>query len=371
MKKSKLIISLSITTTLLLSPFTVNLESITNSTKNNDTSFITKNEGDAAIIPWLQKLIWPIAKAGFKYGSNYYYNVTPSVTYGAYGDTITPGSISFNSSTSGAGTHFDFQVASSSHDIVMYADAPWYQLFTGKISVMLENPYRNYVINNSVNPTQWQTYDPGPTGSYRAIWIQNSKETWTPYLVYRHNRGYIAQETIPNSQNELFKSTTALATSNKNGNLNEHLITVEKYGNIVSPSNNHKKAKENKVQSFTTLTAEELDQQFYDSELQVHVYGLKDYNAGDVIFLKDTIRAIKFDDERKNTVFTVGDENIQHDLHFAGDITKKYEVGQTLELKFNVEYLIEDNSELTIIDYFKYALDNNNKAPKINKYIVK
>ncbi|MBM7553764.1 hypothetical protein [Thalassobacillus pellis] len=262
-------------------------------------------------------------------------------------------------------------MASSSHSVNIYADAPFYQLFTGKITVILENPYRSWVVNRSVNPTQWTIYEAGATGSYRAIWIQNDKEKWTPYLTYRHNRGYAVSRANQSIEKEIFKTTTALASPSKKAEISEHFITVEKYGNIIKPSNSHIATTTEKTNLSNTLTAEELDQQFFDKELGVHVYALKDYSAGDVIYLKDTIKEIKFDKESNNTIFTVGDDNDQHDLSFAGNITNKYDVGEELKLKFNVENLIKGNSELTIIDYFKFALDNNNKAPNINKFIAK
>lgn len=361
MKKKNVIISTLLTFSLLLVPLTIHFDKL-GTNNNSPTLLFSKTTSEAAFLPWLKKLVWPIAKAAVGGVTEYFYNVEASVTSGTYEDTITPGSISFNDGTYGASTYFDFKIPSTGHSVNIYADSTIWRLFTGKISVLLENPYGNYVINRSVNPTQWSTYSPGITGDYRALWVQNDKQKWTPYIGYRQDNGYASAEGI-------ISLTTVAASDQEKENINNHLITVKNYGNIISPSKAHLNSKINRDIN-DTLTAEEIDQQFLDLSLGVHVYALKDFEIGDTVNFKDIVKNIEYDDEENRTVFTFKGTEEDYDIVFSDDLTDEFKTNQVLRLKFNVNQLVSGNNKLAMIDYLKYGLDNNNEAPRINKYLV-
>lgn len=363
-KLSIIILSVSALSLVLLIPLTVNFDNIGKDTSND---VVSESQVEANYLAWLKKLVWPVAKSVAGGAGDYFYNVEPSYTSSQYGETITPGSIDFNSDTAGAATYFDFKIPSTGHSVNVYADSVWYSIFTRKISVTLTNPYGYYVINRTVNPTQWSTYSPGITGDYRATWTQNSSQSWTPYLGYRYDNGYAIANDITN---DIISLNTVSAKNSDTKDVNEHMITVETYGNIIKPSKEHISHNSKSKNSNTFLNAVELDQQFIDSSLGVHVYGMKDYEVGDNVYFEDTIVDIKYDEEKNHTKFTFnGGEDYM--MVFRGDLTNEYKVGEMLNLKFKVKQLIKGDNKLAIIDYFKHGLDYNKKAPNINKYLIK
>lgn len=346
---------------LLITPFSLDL---TNQSSATPSLEVKKNTADAKVADWIKKLAWPIAKKA----GNYFYNVDASFTSGKYADTVTPGSIYYNNGTYGTSSYFDFNFVSASHSVNMYADTAIWN-FGSNISVILTNPNGTYVRNRSVDPTQWTTYSPGVTGTYRAQYVVNKKEKWTPYLVYRADEGFVTSAKV-SSDFKNYPISQDLETD-----ITNHFVTDSKYGNIITPSKEHYQSGENTVRSLSTegtnqaLTADELDKQYYDNKLNVHVYSMKDYNAGDTVHFEDTIQEIKFDKEANQTIFTFEGGKENHNVKFKGNITDLYETGDTLQLEFKVEKLTDEYPDLAVIDYLKHILDKD-EVPEIDNYLA-
>lgn len=134
------------------------------------------------------------------------------------------------------------------------------------------------------------------------------------------------------------------------------------------PSESHLQRDEGKQELYTFADLRNLT---YDEELQLHVHYFKNLKVGDKILFSDTIQTISYDKHSNATYLGfLNERGTVTSWPFKSNLTDRFEVGQTIKLKFVVvEY--PAGSSFETLDYIKYGLDNEGEAPDISKYLVK
>lgn len=318
-----------------------------------ETVFTSKNQVVHAAIPkWIKTLAF---KAIGK-GSNKIYNINASMTTGKYGETVTPGTIAFNGSKYGAEVSFNVNAISTKHSLALYATTDPLN-WGSKISVILRNPSGTRVINTSVTSGQYKGITFTKTGNYEASFVSNSNKKWAPYISYRYDKANGNYGTKSILEDNLSNDTDA-----------NPYEEVDGYGKILTPVWDGKAPIiEDKQKS---LDINQLLNQLKD-DIGMYVYSLRDYKENETINFSDTIKDIVYDEDFNETTFTFDTENPEENsLKFNGDLTNVYYKNNTLSLKFNVEKLADNSDTFEVPNYFKYLIDNENKAPKIENYIA-
>lgn len=319
----------------------------------SETIFIPKNQVVQAAIPkWIKTLAF---KAVGKV-ANKIYNVKATITTGKYGETVTPGTLEFNGSKYGAEVSFNVNAVSTKHSLALYATTNPIN-WGSKISVILRNPSGTRVINTSVTSGQYKGIAFTKTGNYEASFVSNSKIKWAPYVSYRYDKANGNYGTKSIMEDNLLNDTDT--------NLYEE---VEGYGKILTPIWDDKEPIiEDKQES---LSINQLLDQMKD-DTGMYVYSLRDYKENETINFSDTIKDVVYDEEFNETTFIFNTENSEENsLKFSGDLTNTYHENDTLSLKFNVEKLADTSDTFEVPNYFKYLIDNENKAPKVENYIA-
>ena len=129
------------------------------------------------------------------------------------------------------------------------------------------------------------------------------------------------------------------------------------------------------AKSSNSLTAQNLVDEFYDSQKNCSVNRMKNYNIGDTIYVSDVVTNLKYDTETNvSTVYFGNTTEGSFAWPFAGDLRTQINVNDTLTFKFKVveEYATGDYSFETL-DYFleSYNLIENGSAANIDNYLVR
>lgn len=122
-----------------------------------------------------------------------------------------------------------------------------------------------------------------------------------------------------------------------------------------------------------TLNFDELSLEYYDKKKKDFTNQSVNYNSGDELIVRDTISNIEYLEDDDSTVLEFKTKNFEYDhaLGFAGDLRKKYKVGDEIEFKFIVERTaLVGSDEFTEINYSIYVLKNG-KNPAIDDYLNK
>ena len=294
---------------------------------------------------------------------NKYYNVAASTTANDYSVRMTPGSIYFNNGVYKGAAQVNFNVLSTNHSVITYANTTTTGFVTLKKMNISFSKGSSLLPNKTVQSTQWFTYRPKTTGLHSARYTTTDKQKWTPYITYRwDNSGLpiggvksIAQNTTQSNLQEF-----AVSDETPQEELENNLITT-KNGNFFKPSENHFEG--SIIQK--NLTLKELNLQFYDETLEASVYKMKNYVTGDTVTVEDTVQKIDYNDERNSS--EVYFESNNEPLEFRGDLTNSYVPGTKLSLSFDVVEMDEEY-ELNTINYIKEFSDTG-EIPNISNFI--
>jgi len=303
----------------------------------------------AAIPGWMKKAFFKVVSA---VGSRIY-NVNASVTYGKYGETITPGTINFNGykgSKYGAEVAYNVNALSTNHSVAIYANTTPFN-WGKKISVILRNPSGTRLINKSVTSGQWSGVAFSRKGNHEVSFVSNTKTNWTPYIAYRYDTGYkvYGRSSTPIVTEEIYEETSD-------------------YGKLVIPTWNEDNTESSSIKN-KKLNIHELNNQMLDDN-GMYIYGLRDFEADEKIQFEDTIQTITYDSNINETTFVFDKEDAESSsLKFSGDLRNNFSDGDVLSLNFNTEYLTEDSNTFIVPDYYKYLIDNNNEAPNLNNFL--
>lgn len=287
---------------------------------------------------------------------NKLYNVKASKSTGKYGETITPGSIPFNSGKYGAEVSYPIDALSTNHSVALFATTNPFN-WGSKISIILRSPSGSRVINASLTDGQRRGYVFARKGRYTASFVSSARKKWAPYIAYRYDKG--------NSVYKIAKSL--LPTSEEDSNTGQ-FEEVNGYGEVLKPEWNEQEVLVSDKTASINMT-QMLDQLKDDNG--IYVYAMRDYNEHDTVEFSDSIKSISYDKDLNETVFSFSTTNEEeYNLKFAGNLVNEYSENDNLNLKFEVEKLSESSEDFKIPNYYKYLLDNENKAPQIEDYLV-
>lgn len=119
------------------------------------------------------------------------------------------------------------------------------------------------------------------------------------------------------------------------------------------------------------MNISELSYQFYDEEYDTYVNDLKDYTVGDVVYFKDRIKNMIYNESENSTTFEFDDNGYTIEWKFNGNLMNDYHVNDFLELKFNVVQDYSSNGYIfENIDYIHDGWNLNNSYPNIDDYLV-
>lgn len=302
----------------------------------------------AAIPGWMKKAFFKVVST---VGNNIY-NVNASVTYGQYGETITPGTIKFNGDKYGAEVAYDINALSTNHSVAVYANTTPFN-WGKKISVILKNPSGTRLINRSVTSGQWSGVSFSRTGNHEVSFVSNTNTNWTPYIAYRYSKGYeiYGRSSAPIVTDKIYEETS-------------------EYGKLMLPTWNEDNTASSLVQN-KKLDIHELNNQMLDDN-GFYIYDLRNFEANDTIQFEDKIQTVNYDLDSNETSFVFDEETKEgSSLKFSGDLRNYFSSGDVLSLDFKAEYLTEESDTFIVVDYYKYLIDNNNEAPNINEFLEK
>lgn len=143
----------------------------------------------------------------------------------------------------------------------------------------------------------------------------------------------------------------------------------------VIPSDNFGASELKKTtRTSSTLTAQDLFDEFWDEELKCSVNQLKHYNIGDDVVVKDVVYEVAYDSDKDVTTLQFGNTSEGScEWPFAGDLRERIKVGDELTFKFKIveEYATEDYTFETL-NYFldSYDLLDNDSAADIDNYLL-
>lgn len=307
-------------------------------------------------IAFARTALWYIIKKG----ANTFYERKPTIEKGANYTTSSTGTIEFNQGNYGAST----KVAINLHKSRMVVDAfakTNFLNWTDKISILLTTPDgKKDVINKSVEHTQLASYNSkSPYGTYQLRFVKNTAKNWDCWYT-------VADFDIST------KSAVRKAKS-ENGKTISYIVSNDedkRVYTISSKTHNNSKPISRSV-SEDKLSISELSSQFYDEEYNTYVNDLKDYTVGDVVYFKDKIQNIFYNESENSTTFEFDDNGYTIEWKFNGNLVNDYHVNDFLELKFNVvQDYSSDGYVFENIDYIRDGWNLNESYPNINDYLV-
>lgn len=107
--------------------------------------------------------------------------------------------------------------------------------------------------------------------------------------------------------------------------------------------------------------------EYYDDVLQEKVDVAKNLVAGDSITVTDTVKNIEFDPLANATIFEFDTDYGPQYLAFKGNLTDKYDVGDSLGFNFNIVNLHSGYS-YTNLDYS--VITQGGMYPEIGDFLV-
>lgn len=306
------------------------------------------------------KYAYKILKVGDYFGSGMNVSRYPnSYLEGADVDSFSTGAINFNDKLgSGLGsTVFKEILATQSGQKVRMIGINQ-QTFVGKMAFQI---WKNgTLIANPSAKNPYEIYEKSlSSGTHQCAYIVTAKETWSGFTAFYH---YAAGNNTP----------TSIANP-----LGENLLTNQNSADSIniSQKDSYLVVKRTNTPSMRILSKKEhinfadLRREFFDVESGMFVHQSINYNIGDEIKVSDTIVDMEYDFRQDATsLYFNSGEDILESIAFKGDITNKYEVGDIINLKFEVLPMFEDSTEYQILDH-NYYHQNNNQAPSIDDYL--
>lgn len=298
---------------------------------------ITANDMEAiTTIDWTDWIYTAIKWVIYKV-DNTLYNVNASKTYGSDFIRVSPGSINYNNGTNGPSSYIDLVAISpygNNMTITVSATCSFLVGLTNVIAVTLTKPNGTYAINQTLGMNGIATYTfttASQEGIYRSTYSTVNNQKWTPTSTLYDNS----------------------APSSKLGSEQEIIIDYKnnKYYLIPSDPATQKKAFKKQM-----ISVDELYEQFWDDKRNDYVYKLSDYDPGDTIRVKDSVKSIVYEREYKRTVISFGTRRGEAYWPFDGDLTDHIKAGDEMLFEFKVidEYKTAQY-DFETLDYFKEA----------------
>lgn len=308
----------------------------------------SENAAEAAsVTSWIKKGVFYVLKKG----ANNWYTINANTSTGPYGATVTPGTLNFNQGNVGASVKFNVASQSTKHSLAVYALSSPIN-FGKKLSIIVTNPKGNDTLNTSVNPGQYRGFKFGLTGTYVARFVINNSWKAAPYVAYRYDDAYKTYGTKSLVVNEPISDTIV------------DVVETEDYGDLIEPEF----LKNVEVSSTNgTINIKDLLTLMTDDNGNYAV-SIRNYNVGDIIQFSDQIYSLEYDSEDNNTKIFFESQHEEEDyLKFNGDLTKNFVIGEEFSIDMAVESLSEKD-ELKLPSYYKYLMDNENKAPELSLF---
>lgn len=271
---------------------------------------------------------------------------------------VNSGTIGFNDKDSGYGASIkhDVEIDRTSEQISTFAQTdPFNMILNKKISVIITDSNNNDVVSKTVTHGQYVLHNPSRTGTHTVRYVTQEKLKWDIYITLRN------WQINPSAVNNL----TVLGVDGKE--IPALLINGKIY---VYPSDSHQNSFEKFKKSYNEnfLSLADLQDQVYDNEIKRTVSNFRDFNIGDSIYFADAISSLRYDLNNNYTLFGFEDkEGYISEWIFEGDLTTKYNVGDTLKLKLNV---VEDTNGFETIDLIKNFQASEGIAESIEKYLI-
>lgn len=292
---------------------------------------------------------------------------SPTYSLGLNADTISSGSITFNSKADNTGNlvRHDVEVDIPNRNIFAWVKGNILD-WTRRMNIIITDTKGNDH-SKVVKVDEWYGIRADVKGTYNVRFVTSENHKWDNWVAYYHNKGPCPIIGEPCMEPLGLKVNTV----NMDGN-GVNLNIIEADGSMFElPSENHKQkvslnSKSTKNESLTLI---DLYDQLYDKQIERHVYMFKNYQLGDTIYFKDVIQDLKYDKMRNETDF--GFKDYAGDITywpFAGNLLNEYKVGSEIELQFKVVKRT-DQLNLETIDYIQFGLDNDGKAPSITDYL--
>ncbi|GAF63268.1 putative epimerase [Bacillus sp. TS-2] len=348
-----LVLMVTFTTLGLSAKASPQLDEPVNTTQVNDGS------GDIGVQnyngAWLKALWYFTNKAG-----NYIFTRSPKAGAGVNADYVSSGDFSFNNGNNGAHGRHTAYLGKSKHELVAFAQTHPVN-WPGKISIIVTNPRNSDVVSKTVSHNGQVYYKGGVLGNYTVRYVQNKKQKWDLWLYVYHYENRVCTGCTP--------SSNVVTLANHEGK--EFNAQQTNNGIYITPSKSHKSHKSSTSLSKSTYSYLDLVRETFDQELNESVHQFKSLSLGDTINFKDLIASIEYDKNEDETYigFKSDDEGNIIEWAFSNDLTKKYNVGDTLDLQFKIVQLADDTKTFETLNYIKYGIDSKGKAPKIDNYL--
>lgn len=267
--------------------------------------------------------------------------------------TVTPGSVQFNKGSNGVNM-VDKKVYAqkAGHRIEMWANSQ--QLFyRGSIGVVLRKGSFK-PINRTVGHNQYSTYKVGSgrTGNYIASFNSTSKHKWRIRIGYNHCG---------------VKSYRALGDLDAPSVGSFVDVGDEKF---LVPSDSFKRPKP----ALRALGGPEgeydfsgLYEEFYGSELDSLVDVPKTLPVDSSVVVSNKISRVHYNAEEDATYFHFDNARVAVELPFAGNLTKRFAVGDRVKFKFQMNRVI-DGYDFVTFDYTD-STSTEGVFPKIEQFI--
>ena len=298
-----------------------------------------------------QNALWQVAK----YASSSWFNRKPSIKKGSNYVTSGTGDLKFNEEI-GASVKVNINLGKSKLEVDAFAQTDFLNWFD-KIAVTLTAPNGGKdVINRSVTHNQHSYYNSAsPYGTYTLRFTDTDKCKWDCYYTLTD---FSKAKSVSHYQN-IYNEDGLRVKSVYNASNKKSYIIADGDASL-------RKSAPNKV-----LSADELNNQFYDEHKKIFVNALKDYDIGDKVMFSDVISEVEYNEKDNYTLFTFKTEDSNIHWPFAGDLTSHYKKGDTLNLNLKVveEYRYADN----IFENLDYCMDGmrlqeKNAFPNIYDY---
>ena len=304
-----------------------------------------------------QSVAWQIAKKA----SSAFFNRKPTIKKGPNYITSGTGSLKFNTDI-GASVKVNINLGKSRLEVDSFAQTDFLN-WLDKIAVTLTAPNNGKdVINRSVTHNQHSYYkSASPYGIYNLRFTDTDKCKWDCYYTLV-DYAKSASRSVDMYQN--IYNTEGLEINS--------VYNASNQKSYILPTKDLSSKPFSLSKESISLSAGELNNQFYDENRKVFVNALRDYDVDDKILFSDIISDIQYNKEDNYTLFSFDTDDSTIHWPFAGDLTTQYKKGDTLKLKLKVvEEYRYDNNVFENLDYCLNGmkLQEKNEYPNINDYL--
>lgn len=264
----------------------------------------------------------------------------------------------YGNSRQGTTAYKEVKATETGQEIAIWASPE--SLFTQKLALSLRRSDKQVLISKVVTGADIYTYKIPNSGvgyKYEAEYTSTEKTAWNLSLRFAH---YTADRYGVKPSSFIDEKVNGVVYTPINNKVyikpNEEIIKSNRFSEFKIPTKD-------------IMTFKELRDEFFYEEINAYTNIAKNLKANDEIYMVDEIKDIYYNNETKETSigFEFGNKNQLEYITFKDDLTKKYKRGDQIKLKFRV--LPVEDTEYVILDY-NYMFELENKAPRINKFVV-